>query len=203
MLLSFVEVCFADDDRRDYYAVVPDESRRCALLVASYRDERVSVGFEDAAHAAHLFCKSMCVSTRLMSGHSRSCVLAMSAERLAQFLHLLSLQPAPLEMRAVRTSGFGEGMEFVLRADASEVLNACARAAGLIRDVDVVEEISLHIAPAKSARSFATASLAVMMAAHGRLGESCRLGVLGGDVLRMVCETYRARLYECPEGVWE
>ena len=61
-------------------------------------------------------------------------------------------------------------MEFVLRADASEVLNACARAAGLIRDVDVMEEISLHIAPAKLARSFNTASLAVMMAAHGRLG---------------------------------
>ena len=129
MLLSFVDVCFADDNRRDYYAVVPDESRRCALLVASYRDERVSVGF-------------------------------------------------------------------VLRADASEVLNACARAAGLIRDVDVVEEISLHIAPAKSARSFATASLAVMMAAHGRLGASCRLGVLGGDVPH----TIKAPAFPIPSG---
>ena len=170
-------------------------SPRSSTMVVSSSDGLVQVGLEDDAHQEHLFCRSLCISTVLIphAVEAADLIVPMSSERVAQFLHQLSRQT--LEARVRRSIG----TDFVLCLDASEVLNSCASAVGLDGKVD---EVSLHMSSASTARSFAVASMAIMMAGHPRLGASCGLGLLGGDLLRLVCDLYRVRLYDSRADVW-
>ena len=198
-MLSFVDVALVDDSRTDFYAMAPLADRRCALIICCGSDHIV-MGFDDPAHTVHLYCRSVSVSalTDGAIGDAQSV-----KERVSLFLRRVAECVGRCEARAQRLGGFGDGMEFVLHIHSSDALNLCARSAGLLGvEEEVLEEVSLHFAPACLARSFVVASLAVMMAGHGRLGSCSALGSIGVDCLRMICDAYRLRLFESRDGVW-
>ena len=92
-----------------------------------------------------------------------------------------------------------------LQLDASDsaVVAPAALAAGLITDAEVLEHVHLRFEFSRTARAPHVAFLAFLMAAHGRLGRDSAVGrLLGHDLLRLVCDAYRLRLYECRRHVW-
>ena len=83
------------------------------------------------------------------------------------------------------------------------ILTPAALCAGLITPYEEIEHISLRFEFSRTARAEHVASLALMMAAHGRLGKESALGrLLGVDLLHLICDAYRLRLYECRRCVW-
>ncbi len=88
------------------------------------------------------------------------------------------------------------------RLEAS-VLTAAALSAGVIQGSEEIDDVCMRMECARIARPPHVASLALMMAAHHRLGHSSAIGrLLGADLLQLVCAMYRRRLYECRKGVW-
>ena len=82
-------------------------------------------------------------------------------------------------------------------------LTPAALAAGIVTGNESVEHVNLRFEFSRTARAAHVASLAFMMGAHPRLGTNSLVGrMLGTDLLRLVCDTYRLRLYECRRHVW-
>lgn len=85
----------------------------------------------------------------------------------------------------------------------TSVLTDAALSAGVIRGNEEIDDVCMRMECARVARPPHVASLALMMAAHGRLGRDSAIGrLLGPDLLQLVCDMYRRRLYECRRGVW-
>jgi hypothetical protein len=83
------------------------------------------------------------------------------------------------------------------------LLTPAALAAGIIAGHESVDHVNLRFEFSRTARAAHVASLAFMMGAHPRLGGDSLVGrMLGTDLLRLVCDAYRLRLYECRRHVW-
>ena len=82
-------------------------------------------------------------------------------------------------------------------------LTPAALASGIITGEETVEHVNLRFEVSRTARAAHVASLAFMMGAHARLGGDSLIGrMLGTDLLHLVCDAYRLRLYECRRHVW-
>jgi len=91
-----------------------------------------------------------------------------------------------------------------LHFDAEDTfLTPAALSAGIVTGNECVEHVNLRFEFSRTARAAHVASLAFMMGAHPRLGTDSLVGrMLGTDLLRLVCDSYRLRLYECRRHVW-
>lgn len=136
---------------------------------------------------------------------------------IGNFLYNLShAATAERRLRAVMVSDDGDDDDdsggddssaltlfFQLDASDSAVVTPAALAAGIITSAEVLEHVHLRFEFSRTARAPHVAFLAFMMAAHGRLGQESGVGRhLSHDLLRLVCDSYRLRLYECRRHVW-
>jgi hypothetical protein len=90
-----------------------------------------------------------------------------------------------------------------LDLDISSLIMPAGLSAGIITGTEEIEHVSFRLEFSRTARPAHVASLALMMAAHGRLGKDSLIGrLIGADLLHLVCDMYRLRLFECRRGVW-
>jgi hypothetical protein len=94
-------------------------------------------------------------------------------------------------------------LTLTMQFDVDSAIVPVALAAGLIFGCEQIERIDLRFEFSRTARAEHVAALALMMASHSRLGSASAIGrLLGNDLLRLVCDAYRLRLYECRRNVW-
>jgi hypothetical protein len=200
-------------------------------LLASANDPTsiFAIGLDDPEIHRFMFCTSLCVTVkeRMLIHDAHDAVLALQHQRsfamlrrqqnssIGRFLHLLSLSvSADKRLCAVMLADEEDDedasmpsndsvLTLTLYFDLDSIITPIARTAGIVSPTEEIEFISLSFQFSRTARAAHVASLALMMAAHSRLGISSLLGqMLGTDVLRVICDMYRLRLYECRKHVW-
>ena len=178
-----------------------------------------AIGLEDPSTHRHVFCTSLTVSVKEM-------LHADEVERMLQrpyatmrrqknasigrFLHGLSLTvSADKRLEAFMLADDNDSpsddsvLTLVMHVELNPVINTIALEAGVISENEEIERINLSLSFSCISRPAHIASLALMMAAHDRLGKESAIGrVLGVDLLRLVCCMYQLRLYECRSCVW-
>ena len=189
-----------------------------------------ALGLDDPLMTRFMFCTSICVSVKeamfadtpgLAEGlalHSQRPYAMMRREQnssMGSFLHHLSQVVTPeRRLKGVMLVDEEDDACMDSLSDASVImlelyfdidsfLPPIALAAGLITGSEEIEHISMRFEFSRTARPASVASLALMMAAHDRLGGESMLGrLLGSDILHLICDAYRLRLYECRRNVW-
>jgi hypothetical protein len=188
-----------------------------------------AIGLDDPEINRFMFCKSICVSVKetlvipqhehnpMALHHQRSYAMLrrQQSSSIGSFLHNLSLAvTGENRLRAFMMADDEDdedagspsetsALTLMLYFDIDSILSPIARAAGIITGSEEIEHISLSFEFSRTARAAHVASLALMMAAHDRLGAGSTLGrMLGTDMLRLICDAYRLRLYECRRHVW-
>ena len=188
-----------------------------------------AIGIDDPLQNRFLFCTSICVSvkeTMYFDDHGLVDGLALRHDRpfamlrrqqnasIGTFLHNLSLAVSPEKrLRAFMMADEDDDEEdspsddsvltLMLHFDIDTILSPIALSAGIITGSEEIEHISMRFEFSRTARAAHVASLALMMAAHDRLGGGSMLGkMLGPDILHLICDAYRLRLYECRRHVW-
>jgi hypothetical protein len=90
-----------------------------------------------------------------------------------------------------------------LDLDINSIIMPAGLSAGIVTGTEEIEHISFRFEFSRTSRPAHVASLALMMAAHGRLGTDSLIGrMIGADLLHLICDMYRLRLFECRRGVW-
>jgi hypothetical protein len=202
-----------------------------SLLVSSASPSAVfAIGLDDPEQDRHLFCTSLSVTVKellefdtdgpvhdgLALHHQRAFAMLRRQQNHAVGTFLYNLSRAATaghRLRAHMLSDDGDEEEpdpdsaltLFLQLDTagSAIITPAALAAGVVTGAEVVEHVHLRFEFSRTARAPHVASLAFMMAAHGRLGQQSPVGrLLGHDLLRLVCDAYRLRLYECRRHVW-
>ena len=189
-----------------------------------------AIGLDDPLLNRFMFCTSICVSvkeTLFLDNHDLADGLALRHDRpyamlrrqqnssIGSFLHNLSQAVSPdKRLRAFMMAdedddedmdmpSEGSVLTLMLHFDIDSIILPTALAAGLVTGSEEIEHISMRFEFSRTARVAHVASLALMMAAHDRLGEGSMLGkMLGPDLLHLICDAYRLRLYECRRHVW-
>jgi hypothetical protein len=145
-------------------------------------------------------------------------LLRQKNSSIGKFLHGLSLATsADNRIRAFMMADDGDEVDgmvvdapnddsvltLVMDFDIDTLIAPIARTAGIILGNEEIERVSLRFEFSRTARAEHVAALALMMASHPRLGGESAIGrMLGTDMLRLVCDAYRLRLYECRRHVW-
>jgi hypothetical protein len=189
-----------------------------------------AIGIDDPLQDRFLFCTSICVSvkeTLYLDNHGLADGLALHHQRpyamlrrqqnssIGSFLHNLSLAVSPekrLRAFMMADEEDDEDMDspsedsvltLMLHFDIDTIISPIALSVGIITGSEEIEHISMRFEFSRTARAAHVASLALMMAAHDRLGGGSMLGkMLGPDILHLICDAYRLRLYECRRHVW-
>jgi hypothetical protein len=190
-----------------------------------------AIGLDDPELNRFMFCTAICVSVKepivfptatdevenaLALHHQRSFAMLRRQQNrcIGSFLHSLSLamtvdkrlrvfMMADDEDEEEDSPSEDSALTLMLHFDVDSILTPNALAAGLITGYEEIECINLRFEFSRTARAAHVASLAFMMAAHSRLGSDSLLArMLGGDLLHLICDMYRLRLYECRRNVW-
>ena len=190
-----------------------------------------AMGLDDPEMDRFLFCTALCVSVKETFGadfgpptvpdvftlnHQRPYAMLRRQQNssIGAFLHGLSqVISQDTRLKGVMVTDDDDDEEdspsdtsvltLELHFDIDAILTPVALKAGIIMGNEVIEHIDLRFEFSRTARAAHVASLAIMMAAHSRLGSDSLLGqVLGVDVLHVICNAYRLRLYECRKHVW-
>jgi hypothetical protein len=186
-----------------------------------------AIGLDDPTLERFMFCTSLCVSVKeivtidpdgfdggLALHHQRPYAMMRRQQNssIGLFLHRLSqvvARDAPLRSHMLvdddddaDSPSDDSALTLMLHFDINAVISPAALYAGIIVGSEEIEHISLRFEFSRTARTAHVASLALMMAAHDRLGADSLLGTMGPDILRLVCDAYRLRLYECRRNVW-
>ena len=217
----------ADDDDEEEEAWLCDlkflSSTACPTCV-------FSIGLDDPSTCRYIYCTSLNVSVKevivLQLDNDIENSLALHFQRqnavirrqnnaaIGKFLHGLSLSVTDdkrLEAFMLfddnddddDSPGDNSTLNLVMHIEFNQIINSLALETGIISNNEEVEYINLNLNFSCISRPAHVASLAIMMAAHERLGSGSALGcVLGVDMLRLVCRMYQLRLYECRRGVW-
>ncbi len=192
-------------------------------------DSVFAIGLDDPEMNRFMFCKSICVSIKetmvvphhednpIELHHQRSFAMLrrQQSASIGSFLHNLS-RAVTVENRLrafmmadddddedTDSPSEASALALMLYFDVDTILSPIAWAAGIISGTEEIEHLCLNLEFSRTARAAHVASLALMMAAHDRLGADSAIGrVLGTDLLRLICDAYRVRLYECRRHVW-
>ena len=175
-----------------------------------------AVGLDDPSIDRHLFCTSMCVCVNqsvlidqdpvaFQQQRQFEMKLRMQSSSIGMFLN--SLVVAGRRLNAFMLTDDEDTDEssvlmLQLELDIDSVIIPLARSAGLIFESEIIDHIGLRFEFSHTARAAHVAALALMMATDDRLGKNSPLSVLGQDILRLICDAYRLRLFECKKHVW-
>lgn len=190
-----------------------------------------AMGLDDPEMDRFLFCTALCVSVKetfeadfgpptvpdvFTLNHQRPYAMLRRQQNssIGAFLHGLSqVISQDTRLKGVMVTDDDDDEEdspsdtsvltLELHFDIDAILTPVALKAGIIMGNEVIEHIDLRFEFSRTARAPHVAFLAFMMAAHGRLGQESGVGRhLSHDLLRLVCDSYRLRLYECRRHVW-
>jgi hypothetical protein len=173
----------------------------CHLVFLAKHNGVYAIGLEREDDPRHVYCDSVgvVVKARLHDG-----------DYGLELSHQLPFTPAPFNVKffkeltneTIEAEVYEDDDFLSLQLLSNESLNIAAIAANMVGENESIDTVYLRMKFSASARSFADASLAVMMAGNQRLGSGSLLGGIGIDMLRMICNAYRLRLYECRNDVW-
>ena len=190
-----------------------------------------AIGIDDPSLDRHMFCTSMSVAIKqqliaydvlddaVVGGfalhHQRPYEMLRRQQNSAvgAFIHNIS-KAVTDETRIKAHMMVDDGSEvdspdndsaltLFLQLDIDSIIMPAGLASGIVTGSEEIEHISFRFEFSRTSRAAHIASLALMMAAHGRLGSDSLIGrVIGADLLHLICDMYLLRLFECRRGVW-
>lgn len=183
-----------------------------------------AIGLDDPLIDRFMYCTLLNVSVRQTMVVIAEDIVGEGRERpfsvlrrqpnssIGSFLHQLSrvvTEDRPLKALMMADEEEDEesddpsALTLMLYFEVESIISPIALSAGIINESEELEFVSLRFEFSRTARVAHVASLALMMATHSRLGVDSMIGsMLGCDALRLICDAYRLRLYECREHVW-
>ncbi len=126
--------------------------------------------------------------------------LCMQSSSIGMFLNSLVMAGRRLNAFML-TDDEDESSMLQFEFDIDSVIIPLARSAGLIFESEIIYHIGLSFEFSRTARAAHVAN-ALMMATNDRLGVNSPLSALGPDILRLICDAYRLRLFQCRKHVW-